>query len=188
MKKKYRSLSALLTPDLMLDNYRDVTPELLAELGVKALLIDIDNTLAPYEQAEPDGDIIAWFAALSKNGVKAALISNNHPPRVELFNRSLGLDAYPDSGKPKSATLIKAMKKMGVTPSVTAGLGDQLLTDTLAVHRLGMISIIVPPIKDKTNAFFKSKRLLERPYIRKYRKAHGIIPEKNSLSERTWKI
>ena len=79
------------------------------------------------------------------------------------------------------------MKKMGVPPEHTAGLGDQLLTDTLAAHRLGLISIIVPPIKDKSNAFFKFKRRLERPYIRKYRKAHGITPEKNSLSERTWK-
>ena len=187
MKKKYSSLSALLTPDYMFDSFTDVTPEFLASLGIKALLIDIDNTLVPYEQPEPDRRIIDWFSALRENGIKAALISNNHPPRVELFNKSLGLDAYPDSGKPKSGTLIKAIKKMGVTPENTAGLGDQLLTDTLAVHRLGMISIIVPPIKDKTTPFFKSKRLLERPYIRKYRRAHGIVPEKNSLSERTWK-
>ena len=187
MSKKYGSLSKLLTPDYMFDAYDDVTPEFLASIGIKALLIDIDNTLAPYEQDEPDDSIRNWFAALSANGIKAALISNNHPPRVELFNKTLGLDAYPDSHKPGSATLIKAMEKMGVSPEDTAGLGDQLLTDTLAVHRLGMISIIVPPIKDKTNAFFKSKRLLERPYIRKYRKAHGITAEKDSLSERTWK-
>ena len=120
-------------------------------------------------------------------GIKAALISNNHPPRVELFNARLGIDAYPDSGKPGSKTLLAAMDKMGVTRAETAGLGDQLLTDTLAVHRLGMPSIIVPPIKDKTNAFFKSKRLLERPYVRKYRKIHGIDVELGSLSERTWK-
>ena len=186
MKSK-KSLSALLTPDYMFDSFSDVTPEFLEALGIKALLIDIDNTLAPYEQAEPDERIINWFSALSKHGIKASLISNNHAPRVELFNKNLGLDAYPDSHKPKSPTLIKAMKKMGVLPEHTAGLGDQLLTDTLAAHRLGLISIIVPPIKDKSNAFFKFKRCLERPYIKKYRKAHGITPEKNSLSERTWK-
>jgi HAD superfamily phosphatase (TIGR01668 family) len=185
--RKYNSLSKLLTPDYMFDTFSDVTPEFLSELGIKALLIDIDNTLAPYEQAEPDERIINWFAALRENGIKASLISNNHPPRVELFNKNLGLDAYPDSGKPKSGTLILAMEKMGSTPENTAGLGDQLLTDTLAVHRLGMISIIVPPIKDKTTPFFKAKRVLERPYIRKYRKAHGIVAEENSISKRTWK-
>ena len=188
MKKKYSSLSALLTPDIMLDSYKDVTAELLASLGIKALLIDIDNTLAPYEQAEPDEDILNWFSMLRKNGIKAALVSNNHPPRVELFCRDLGIDAYPDSKKPRSGTLIKAMEKMGVTPHETAGLGDQLLTDTLAAHLLGMPSLIVPPIKDKTNAFFRAKRLLERGFVRKYRKQHGTTPEKGSLSERTWKI
>ena len=187
MNRKWDSFSSFMTPEYMFDSYRDVTPEFLSSLGINALLIDIDNTLAPYEQAEPDEDIIAWFAALEKAGIKAALISNNHPPRVELFNKKLGIDAYADSGKPGSKTLLAAMAKMGVTTAETAGLGDQLLTDTLAVHRLGMISIIVPPIKDKTNAFFKSKRLLERPFVRKYRKAHGIDVEIGSLSERTWK-
>ena len=128
--KKYNSLAKLLTPDYMFDSFADVTPEFLTALGIKALLIDIDNTLAPYEQPEPDERIINWFAALRENGIKASLISNNHPPRVELFNKSLGLDAYPDSGKPKSGTLIYAMTKMGSTPENTAGLGDQLLTDT----------------------------------------------------------
>ena len=62
------------------------------------------------------------------------------------------------------------MREMGTMPENTAGLGDQLLTDALAVHRLDMISIIVPPIKDKKTLFFRFKRLLERPYIRKYKK------------------
>ena len=89
---------------------------------------------------------------------------------MELFNKTLGLPAYPDSGKPKSRSLIAAMEEMGATAENTAGLGDQLLTDTLAVHRLGMVSIIVPPIKDKKTPFFKAKRLIEKPFIRRYKK------------------
>lgn len=172
MKKNRHTLSYLLTPDYLFDTFDCVTPAFLRELEIGALLIDIDNTLAPYEQDEPDERIRAWFADLQANGIKAALISNNHPPRVELFNRSLGLPAYPDSGKPKSRSLLAAMAQMGSTPENTAGLGDQLLTDTLAVHRLDMISIIVPPIKDKTTPFFRFKRWLEKPYIRKYHKKH----------------
>ena len=52
-------------------------------------------------------------------------------------------------------------------------LGDQLLTDAYAGKHIGLRAIIVPPIHDKTNPFFKCKRLLERPFIRKYAKAHG---------------
>lgn len=172
MNKKKKGLSYLLTPEYMFNTYDEITPEFLAELGIKALLIDIDNTLAPYEQDEPDDKIRAWFKSLSENGISAALISNNHPPRVELFNKTLGLPAYADSGKPSSRSLVAAMEEMGSTVENTAGLGDQLLTDTLAVHRMGMISIIVPPIKDKTTPFFKFKRLLEKPFIRRYRRIH----------------
>ena len=168
-----KNISALLTPDYIFDTYDCVTPEFLSSIGIKALLIDIDNTLAPYEQDEPDEKIIEWFASLYAAGIKAALISNNHPPRVELFNRKLGLPAYADSGKPGRRTIILAMNEMGVTPEVTAGLGDQLLTDTLAVHNLDMVSIIVPPIKDKTTPFFKFKRWLERPFIKKYKRKNN---------------
>ena len=170
MKTKKKSLSSLMTPDFCFDTYDCVTPDFLAAHGIRALLIDIDNTLAPYEQPEPDEKIFAWFASLEAAGIKAALISNNHPPRVELFNRDLNLPAYPDSGKPKSRSLLAAMKEMGVTFEETAGLGDQLFTDTWAVHRLGMLSIIVPPIKDKKTLFFRFKRWLERPFMRRYRK------------------
>ncbi len=173
IKKSKLSLNYLLTPDHVFDTYRDVTPEFLSSLGIKALLIDIDNTLAPYEQDLPDENIIAWFEELKAAGISSALISNNHPPRVELFNSKLGLPAYADSGKPGSRALFAAMEEMGVTPEVTAGLGDQLLTDTLAVHRLGMISLIVPPIKDKRSLFFRFKRLLERPFIRRYRRLNS---------------
>ena len=37
-------------PDFAFATYRDISPEFLSGIGVKALLIDIDNTLAPYEQ------------------------------------------------------------------------------------------------------------------------------------------
>lgn len=166
--KRKRSIS--LVPEYVFETYRHVRPEFLSSLGIRALLIDIDNTLAPYEQDLPDENIINWFAEMKEAGISCALISNNDAPRVELFNSLLSLPAYAKSGKPCKKTLIRAMKDMGVDASVTAGLGDQLLTDTLAVHKLGMISIILPPIKDKLTPFFKFKRRLERPFMKKYYK------------------
>ena len=169
MKHKHRhTLNYLLTPDRVFNTFEEITPEFLQSNGIKALLIDIDNTLAPYEQDLPDERIINWFASLRESGISAALISNNHPPRVELFNSLLGLPAYPDSGKPGSRSLLEAMDEMGSTAENTAGLGDQLLTDTLAVHRLDMPSYIVPPIKDKRTLFFRFKRWLEIPFMKRY--------------------
>ena len=162
-----------LTPNYMFGSYREITPAFLQSIGIRALLCDIDNTLAPYEQAEPDEPIRQWVRELQENGIRLALVSNNHPPRVERFNRTLGLLAYPDSGKPKKKTLLRAMRELGVTEAETAMLGDQLLTDSYAGRHIGLPSLIVPPIKDKTNLFFRFKRWCERPFIRKYAKEHG---------------
>ena len=165
-----------LTPDYMFGTYREVTAEFLLEKGIRALLIDIDNTLAPYEQPDPDDNIRAWFESLRENGIRVALVSNNHAPRVERFNQTLGLLAFSDSGKPSRKTLEKAMKALGVTHEETAVLGDQLLTDAYGGKHIGLPAIIVPPIHDKTNPFFRFKRLLARPYIRKYARQHGAQP------------
>lgn len=175
--KKRKTLSYLLTPDAMFEKFDDITPEFLLSRGITALLIDIDNTLAPYEQDVPDERIISYFTSLSSAGIKAALVSNNNKARVELFNEQLGLIAYSDCGKPRRKMLLVAMDKMGATTENTAAIGDQLLTDALGAHRLGIPAFIVPPIKDKKNLFFKFKRLLEKPYIKKYRR---LNPSENN--------
>ena len=155
-------------PDYAFATYRDITPEFLSGIGVKALLIDIDNTLAPYEQDLPDEHIVAWFDAIAKNGIKATLVSNNGRERVELFNSRLGLPAYFKSGKPFAKNLKRAMRDMGSDKSNTAMLGDQVLTDVVAGRHIGLRAIIVPPIKDRTSAFFRFKRALEVGSIKKY--------------------
>ncbi len=164
------------TPDYMFATFDAVTPAFLQSLGVRALLIDIDNTLAPYEEPDPNERVLLWFAELEKAGIKAALVSNNHAPRVERFSKPLGLVAYPNSKKPSRKTLERAMKELGVTHTETAMLGDQILTDCFAGKHIGLCAIIVPPIKDKTNLFFRFKRLVERPVIRKYARKNGYQP------------
>ena len=166
-------MASWLLPDYIFATYREVTPEFLREIGVKALLIDIDNTLAPYEMPEPDDNIRAWFNSLEENGISATLVSNNDRERVELFNATLGLPAYYKSGKPFAKNLKKAMTAMGTDKSDTAMLGDQLLTDAAAGKHIGLRTIIVPPIKDKNNVFFRSKRAMEVRHIKKYVKLHG---------------
>ncbi|MBQ7153414.1 MAG: YqeG family HAD IIIA-type phosphatase [Clostridia bacterium] len=161
-----------LMPDYMFDHYYDITPAFLADAGIRALLIDIDNTLAPYEMPEPDEQIIRWLGQLADAGVKAALVSNNHADRITLFNQKLGLPVFPDSHKPFAKHLKIAMRQLGVTKEETAVLGDQLLTDALAGKHIGLKAIIVPPIKDKTTLFFRFKRWLEKPVIRRYKRKH----------------
>lgn len=165
-----------ITPTYMLENYRCVTADFLRERGIRFLLTDLDNTLAPYEQPEPDDEHRAWLADLRASGVQVALVSNNEHERVERFNATLGLPAYAKSGKPAKRALLRAMRELGADRSNTAVLGDQLLTDSYAGRRLGLPTLIVPPIRDKQNMFFRFKRRLERPFVRKYAKRNGWEP------------
>jgi HAD superfamily phosphatase (TIGR01668 family) len=171
---KESTMANPLMPDYMFRTFDEITPAFLRELGVKAILADIDNTLAPYEQPEPDERIKGWIASLAEAGIGIAFVSNNDWERVELFNRTLGVPAYAKSGKPFKKNLIKAMNDLGGTLETTVMLGDQLLTDALAGHNLGVKCLIVPPIRDKKNAFFKFKRWLEKPVVRRFKRRNGI--------------
>ena len=161
-------------PDYMFRAFDEITPAFLASLGVKAILADIDNTLAPYEQPEPDQRIKGWIASLAEAGIGIAFVSNNDWERVELFNRTLGVPAYAKSGKPFKKNLVKAMNDLSGTVETTVMLGDQLLTDALAGHNLGVKCLIVPPIRDKKNAVFRFKRWLEKPVVRRFKRRTGI--------------
>ena len=150
-------MPSFMRPDYMFRTYDEISPDFLREIGVRVVLADIDNTLAPYEQPEPDERIRAWIASLAEAGVSIAFVSNNGRERVELFNRTLGVPAYYKSGKPFKKNLVKAMEELGGTPDTTAMLGDQLLTDALAGKRMGCLTLIVPPIRDKRTLFFRFK-------------------------------
>ena len=155
-------------PDFTFASYSEVRPEFLSENGIKALLIDIDNTLAPYEQVEPDECLFEWFRSIHAAGVKTALVSNNNAERVEIFNKDLKVTAYPDAHKPSKKTLLTAINALGVDINDTAVMGDQLFTDAYGGKRIGMRAIIVPPIKDKKTLFFRFKRALEKPIMKMY--------------------
>lgn len=156
-----------LVPDMKFEKYNDITPAFLASEGVSALLIDIDNTLAPYEQPEPDEEHFGWLRNLARSGIACAIISNNCSERVALFAAKLGIPAYANCGKPSTKYLREALSGLGIPRERAALLGDQIFTDCLAARRLGIKAYVVPPIKDKKTLFFRIKRLFERPYMKK---------------------
>ena len=157
-------------PDFTRLCYRDLTASFLQEQGVRVLLLDIDNTLAPYEQLDPDDHIRAWLQSLADAGIKAALLSNNHGDRMERFNRELGLPCKSGACKPLPFRGKKLMKRLGGTKKTTLLMGDQIFTDILCAHHMGIRGILVPPIKDKTNRITRIKRYFERGFLKRYHK------------------
>ena len=168
--KKIKSL----VPDFYLDKFSDASAEFLLSMGVKGIVLDIDNTLEPYENPLPTECVITWLGTLRKAGIKAAFVSNNGAKRVEFFNKELGLPAYYKAGKPFKKNVLKALSDMKVSPDEAILMGDQVLTDVWAARNAGMRAILVPPIKDKRDIFTRTKRFLEKPILQKYKKRNNI--------------
>ncbi len=162
-----------LMPDMMPGHFYDVTPETVKDLGGEAIICDIDNTLVTYDDPEPTAEVLRWIADMNSAGIKVSFVSNNGWERVKLFNKNLGFVAYAKSGKPKTRYLEAACCDLGIEKNKAVLLGDQLLTDCAAAKRFGIKAIIVPPIKDKTTLFFKSKRLIEKPYVAKFKRMNS---------------
>ncbi len=165
-----------LSPDFYFEKYSDLTPEFLLANGIKTLLLDVDNTLAPYEQLEPDERILSWLASLKENGIGYAFISNNSSDaRINKFNETIGAPAFARSKKPFAKRNVnRALDLLGGKAESAAFMGDQIFTDVCAGKLCKMKAILVPPIKDKKNLFFKFKRLLEKPVLSYYFKKNNI--------------
>lgn len=161
-------MSLNFVPDYRFDKFNDVTPEFLTELGIKGVILDIDNTLEPYENEKPGEHVLAWLSSLSGVGIRTAIVSNNNWERVVKFNDEIGMPAYAKGKKPFKKNLLRAMADIGTDKTNTVLMGDQVFTDVWAAHNAGIKGILVPPIKDKTDPFTKFKRILEKPFLRKY--------------------
>lgn len=115
--------------------------------GIRFLMMDLDNTLCPYSQSEPDDRLRAWQRELEAAGVTLFLLSNSRKPtRVAHFAQSMGIRYMGHAGKPKTGGYLRAMEENGFTPKESAMIGDQIFTDTLGANRAGIRSILVKPI------------------------------------------
>ena len=159
-----------LVPDYYFETFDLCTAEFLQSIGVAGIILDVDNTLEPYENMHPSDKVVAWLESLKAAGINAAIVSNNNCYRIHLFNKKINLPAYSKAAKPFNKYMLKAMADMGTDATNTVMIGDQIFTDVLAARNAGVRAILVPPIKDKRDVFTQFKRLLEKPIMMYYKK------------------
>lgn len=155
-------------PEYRFETFDMASAEFLSGIGVKGIILDIDNTLEPYENEDPGEHVVLWLESLRMCGIKASIVSNNGRERVERFNKNLSLFACYKAKKPFKKNLLRAMQAMSTDRASTILMGDQVFTDVWAAHNAGIRAILVPPIKDKRDVFTRFKRLLEKPILKKY--------------------
>jgi len=161
-------MSYSLIPDYVFADYTAITPAFLRQRGVRLLLSDLDYTLAPKCQSEPDDALRDWVEALRSAGVTLEIISNNRSPkRVARFCGSLGIGYVGHAGKPATRGLTAAMRKHGAAKTETAMLGDKLLTDTLAAKRAGVLMLMVEPKGGPAGAWNRALHAMQEPFKRR---------------------
>lgn len=153
-------------PDLYLDSIHEVDWDKLRRRGIKALILDLDNTLVAWRESEINEELRAWADTMTRGGFRACLVSNNFSGRVGRIADELGIPHLSKAGKPRRGAFRRAMELMGSGPSETAVLGDQVFTDVLGGNRMGLFTILVVPVS--RHEFFATKlvRVVERWVLR----------------------
>ena len=78
----------------------EIKESFLQQLHIKAIWLDIDNTISLVDDPLPTPDAEAWIRQMQASGYILGVVSNNDPPRVEPFARSLGLYFRAHAQKP----------------------------------------------------------------------------------------
>ncbi len=119
-----------------------IEPFFFATLGVKTLLIDLDNTLASHDQALPSEATIAYLAKLQVVGLKLYIVSNNTGKRVKKYAEAAGLPFISGARKPLAYKIRRFLKKEGVAFEQLMMIGDQIVTDVFCANSLGVKIIL----------------------------------------------
>lgn len=153
-----------IVPDYSFRGITDVSADFLEKLGVKFLMLDLDNTIAAYDEPSPHESVARWAAEAKGRGIRLHIVSNSvREERVEAFGKALGVGVITGARKPSPRGILQAMGSVGAQASESALVGDQAFTDTLAANRAGVLSIIVRP-RRFTNPFLALRFALEAPF------------------------
>ncbi|MFV0441297.1 MAG: YqeG family HAD IIIA-type phosphatase [Lachnospirales bacterium] len=142
----------------------------LKKMGIKGLVFDLDNTLAPFDIEKPTKEIDDFIKKLLADDFKVCLVSNNKGKRVEIFNEEMKLPFVSKAGKPKKKGILSGLKQLELNPREAVMIGDQMFTDVWVGNRIKMYTILVKPICDRDEFTVKLKRGTEKIVFKRYKK------------------
>ena len=126
----------------------DIDRDLLA-LDFRNVLLDVDNTILTRDTHEVPRDVGFWLAKARDAGITFCLVSNNwHEGVYQLANR-LSLPIVAKAVKPLPPAFLMALRKLGAKRSETVVIGDQLVTDVMGAHFLGMKAYLLAPLVEQ---------------------------------------
>ena len=146
----------MIYPNIYLSKVEEITPDFLNERKIKALILDVDNTLIDINKNLSES-IIDWTMELRGHGFKLYILSNtNHEEKVNFAK------------KPLKSGFLKVQKKLKEKSENIAVIGDQIFTDIIGGNRCNMYTILVDPIDEKDYWYTAWKRPIENAVKKKY--------------------
>ena len=151
----------LIYPKLYINKVEDITAEYLKLKEIKALILDVDNTLIDYNKNLSD-TVIKWAEYIQKQGIKLYILSNsNKKEKVKTVAEKLGIEFEFFAKKPLKTGFKKVQKKLNITSENIGVVGDQIFTDIIGGNRCKMFTILVDPINSNDFWYTAWKRPLE---------------------------
>lgn len=163
----------ILYPRAYFNNVREITIEFLQKNKIKALILDVDNTLIDYNKNFEQGTI-QWVETLRASGIKLYILSNsNKKQKVKTVAEKLGLEYVYFGKKPLKTGFKKVQKRLQEQPKNIGVVGDQIFTDVLGGNRCKMFTILVEPINEKDIWVTMLKRPIENAIKNRYKTKEG---------------
>lgn len=159
-------------PKAYFESVKDISIDFLNKNNIKALILDVDNTILDFDKNIPEG-IKEWCDDLKNKGIKFCIVSNtNKVDKVKKAAGCLQIPYFYFARKPSKAGLKKAVKLLEEKPENIAAVGDQIFTDVIGANRCKMFAILVKPISDKDILATRIKRPIENVVIKRYLKQY----------------
>lgn len=160
----------LFIPDIYVKNIFSIDYKKLKESGIKCILFDLDNTIAPLFEKEPSNEVKELFMHIDDLNIRAIILSNANKERVAPFKEKLNIDSSCMSLKPFQRKYKKILKMYQYDVSEVAAVGDQILTDVLGANKCGITSIFVDSLSDDEGLGTKINRIFERKILKRLKK------------------
>ena len=148
-------------PTFWLKNVLAIDEEFLKKNRVRALVLDMDNTLSMHGNPAAEDGVMEWLDEMRRLGIKMRVVSNNTKKRVAPLAAKLGLEFTANGAKPLAFGVLRAVRAMHVPRSETLVVGDQIFTDVMAGNFAGIRTVLVEPFHLEKTWTFRLKRRVE---------------------------
>ena len=154
----------------------DIEIPFYSQMGIKYLLIDLDNTLDSYRIYYPTLPAINLIKDLRENGIIPIIVSNNKGKRVQTYASFLQVECISSAMKPFAKKIKSFLKASNIKHDKVMLIGDQLMTDVGAANAADIKAILTDKIVKEDQWTTRLNRFIDIP-LRKKLKKKGKLPD-----------